>query len=41
MVVFEGDISEIAVGLGITEIKLDPHIVKICVTLKFQRNIVD
>ena len=41
MVVFEGDISKIIVGLGITEIKSDPHIVKICVTLKFQMNIVD
>ena len=39
--VFEGDISEKAVGLGINEIKSGPHVIKIWVTLKFQMNIGD
>ena len=39
--VFEGEISEKAVGLGINEIKSGPHVVKLWVTSKFQMNIVD
>ena len=39
--VFEGDISEKALGLAINEIKSGPDVVKIWVTSKFQMNIVD